>query len=97
MTVVEAGTDASAARAVSAPVEHPEPSIAIDTAWLGEYLLGRWAADRRASRAGMLEQRYHRIPGQSMAEHRERVFGQLRQLVADDAVHRAFPARHVLE
>ena len=93
MTVVEAGTDASAARAVSAPVEHPEPSIAIDTAWLGEYLLGRWAADRRASRAGMLEQRYHRIPGQSMAEHRERVFGQLRQLVADDAVHRAFPAR----
>ena len=33
----------------------------------------------------------HRIDGLSMEEHRERVFGQLRQLASNGQVHRAFP------
>ncbi|MBI5160700.1 MAG: acyl-CoA dehydrogenase family protein [Micrococcales bacterium] len=90
----EAATEALPA--APGPDAHPgatDPQVRIDVPWLTEYLLGRWAEDRKVARAGMREERYHRIPGQTMAEHRERVTGQLHQLVADDAVHRAFPAR----
>ena len=39
----------------------------------------------------MADERFHRIEGQSLAEHRERVLGQLRLLAAEGDVHRVVP------
>jgi len=64
---------------------------AIDTVWLGEYLLGQWAEARHASRALMARAEFHRQEGLSLAEQRERVFGQLALLSAEKGVLRAFP------
>lgn len=64
---------------------------AVDVAALGEQLLGRYAELRRGARAVAGDPRFHRIEGQSMAEHRERVLGQLKQLAAEADVLRAFP------
>lgn len=69
----------------------PEPTI--DVAALGELLMGRWADVRRASRARASRPEFQRIPGQPMAEHRERVLSQLHLLVEEGAVQRAFPKR----
>ncbi len=65
----------------------------VDVAWLGEYLLGRWAEDRKASRALASRPEFWYQGGRSFGEHRERVLGQLHRLVEEDAVHRAFPSR----
>lgn len=65
----------------------------LDTAWLGEYLLGRWADARRHSRELMRDDAFHRRADLPLAEQRERVFGQLRHLLDRDAVLRAFPTR----
>ncbi|MDR8018637.1 acyl-CoA dehydrogenase family protein [Nesterenkonia aerolata] len=62
-----------------------------DVAVLEELLLGRWAEDRRASRKLAGQERFHKIEGQTKEDHRERVLGQLFELVAEGAVHRAFP------
>ncbi|MDO5492122.1 MAG: acyl-CoA dehydrogenase [Nesterenkonia sp.] len=62
-----------------------------DVAVLEELLLGRWAEDRRASRKLAGQERFHKIEGMSRDDHRERVLGQLFDLVAEGAVHRAFP------
>src|SRR5690606_30138712 len=66
----------------------------IDVAALGETLLGRWADVRRASRALVAREEFHQIPGQPMPEHRERVLAQLRRLVEERTVLRAFPAAY---
>ncbi|MGO1317345.1 MAG: acyl-CoA dehydrogenase family protein [Cellulomonadaceae bacterium] len=63
----------------------------VDVAWLGERLLGRWADLRRAARSLCADPRFARIDGQSMDEHRARVLEQLRLLVRDGDVLRAFP------
>ena len=63
----------------------------VDVAALGELLLGRWADARRQSRALAERPDLRRIPGQSMAEHRERVLSQLHVLVQEGTIHRAFP------
>jgi acyl-CoA oxidase len=63
----------------------------IDTAWLGEYLLGQWAEARHASRALMAHPEFQRQEGLLLADQRQRVFGQLELLVQNKAVHRAFP------
>ena len=63
----------------------------VDVAALGQRLLGRWADERRASRELSATPAMQRIPGQTMAEHRERVLEQLRILVESKAVHKAFP------
>ncbi len=63
----------------------------VDVAALGDLLMGRWADIRRASRARAAKPEFQRIPGQSMAEHRERVLTQLHLLVEEGAVQRAFP------
>ena len=70
-----------------------EPSDApvVDVAALGRQLLGTWADIRLAARERSARPDLQRIEGQTMAEHRERVLGQLKILVADGAVHRAFP------
>ena len=63
----------------------------IDVEWLGRDLLGRWADRRLAGRAKAADPKYQRIPDQSMAEHRARVFEQMGHLVEDGAVRLAFP------
>ncbi|GAA3056452.1 MULTISPECIES: acyl-CoA dehydrogenase [Actinomycetes] len=71
--------------------EHEVSSPSLDTGLLEEVLLGRWADTRRVSRALAAEDRFHKIEGLTKEQHRERVLGQLHELVAADAVHRAFP------
>ena len=63
----------------------------VDVAALGQHLLGRWAEVRRTSRALAARPEMRRIEGLSMAEHRERVLTQLHILVAEEAVHKAYP------
>ncbi|MGD8193294.1 acyl-CoA dehydrogenase [Herbiconiux sp. P18] len=62
-----------------------------DTEWLGRYLLGNWAEVRLAARELTARPELQRIDGQTLDEHRERVFGQLKLLVENGQVHRAFP------
>ncbi len=71
----------------------PGGDVHVDVAALGETLLGRWKDVRLASRELMKRDEFHQIPGQSMADHRERVLGQLKVLVGERAVLRAFPTR----
>ncbi|WP_248123334.1 acyl-CoA dehydrogenase [Micrococcus lacusdianchii] len=71
--------------------EHPTPG-ALDAAALEDALLGRWADTRRSVREIIRAPRLHRDPLLGMDEHRERVLGQLRILVEEKTVHRAFPA-----
>jgi len=63
----------------------------VDVAELGDLLMGRWADIRRKSREVAARPDMKRIEGQSMAEHRARVLDQLHLLVAEGAVHKAFP------
>jgi acyl-CoA oxidase len=63
----------------------------VDAEALGRQLLGTWADIRLRSRALAARPEMQRIEGLSMEEHRARVFGQLKLLVADGQVHRAFP------
>ncbi len=81
---------------VAAPVPAPpaadEPdSPKVDVAALGRQLLGTWADIRIAARERAAHPDLQRIEGQTMAEHRERVLKQLKILVDQGAVHRAFP------
>ncbi|MCU1476952.1 MAG: acyl-CoA dehydrogenase [Subtercola sp.] len=68
-------------------------TAAIDVEWLGRYLLGTWAEARLASRRVAGRPEVQRIEGQTLAEHRQRVFEQLHYLVREGAVNRAFPKR----
>ncbi len=81
---------AAAGRAASTQPATPAPTV--DVAALGELLLGKWAHIRHTARelAGRAE--VHKIEGLTHTEHRKRVFGQLKYLVDNNAVHRAFPA-----
>lgn len=72
--------------------EAPTDAPRVDRELLGAALLGRWADARRHSREILKDEKYHRIDGLPMAEHRERTLFQLRELVRDGSVHRAFPA-----
>ncbi|GHD45323.1 acyl-CoA dehydrogenase [Mycetocola manganoxydans] len=71
--------------------DHAAEGIRIDTEELSEKLLGSWPEQRRAARRLSARPEFHRIEGQNLAEHRERVFGQLKLLVENGQVHRAFP------
>lgn len=63
----------------------------VDVAALGRQLLGTWPDIRLEARERAARPELQRIEGQSMEEHRERVFQQLKLLVDSAAVHRAFP------
>lgn len=63
----------------------------IDVAALGRQLLGTWADIRLEARDRAARPELQRIEGQPMAEHRERVLGQLKLLAESEAVHRAYP------
>ncbi len=78
-------------RAASAAAPTQEKAAGIDTTWLGEYLLGQWADERRHARSLAERPEFQRVDGLTLAEQRERTFGQLKLLVAGGAVHRAFP------
>lgn len=73
--------------------QHPSSEdLSVDSAALGELLLGRWADIRRRSRATCEDPEMWKIEGQPMPEHRERVLGQLHRLAEAGGVHLAFPA-----
>ncbi|MEP6481876.1 MAG: acyl-CoA dehydrogenase [Rhodoglobus sp.] len=82
-------TKSPATRANATATQTPAPVV--DVAALGEVLMGRWAGIRRQARALAARPEIRRIPGQTMEEHRKRVSGQLKILVDEKAVHRAFP------
>jgi acyl-CoA oxidase len=65
---------------------------AVDVAALGEQLLGKWAGVRRQARELAARPELHKIEGLTHTGHRTRTFGQLKYLVDNEAVHRAFPA-----
>lgn len=81
---------ASEARPANTPIDAQAAPI-VDVAALGRQLLGTWADIRLEARARAAQPEYQRIEGQSMAEHRERVLGQLRLLVESGAIQKAFP------
>jgi acyl-CoA oxidase len=83
-----AASPAAPTAAVPAADEVP----AVDVAALGEQLLGKWAGIRLQARALAARPELHKTEGLTHTEHRKRAFGQLKYLVANDAVHRAFPA-----
>lgn len=58
---------------------------------LGDYLLGRWADIRKDARAFIRDPEMQGQTGLSVADHRERVLGQLKSLAEHGVVHRAFP------
>ncbi|MFD0043964.1 acyl-CoA dehydrogenase [Pseudarthrobacter scleromae] len=73
----------------------PGPSRAqpaVDVEALGRQLLGKWADVRLQARELAARPELHKIEGLTHTEHRKRVFGQLRYLVENEAVHRAFPS-----
>ncbi|GAA1831243.1 acyl-CoA dehydrogenase [Agromyces salentinus] len=96
-TTARATVPARPARdAADAPIQAP-PAPArptaprIDVESLGRQLLGTWADIRLEARTRAAHPDLQRIEGQSKEEHRERVLGQLKILVDQGAVHRAFP------
>lgn len=64
----------------------------VDLEQLGRMLLGTWADVRLAARKLTAQPEMQRIEGQSMAEHRARVFAQMQVLADNGHVHRAFPS-----
>ena len=77
--------------ASSAPEPIEPGGLDLDT--VQELLLGRWSAERRTARENVKNPDLHKIEGLSMAEHRERVLGQLQILVDTGSVHKAFPEK----
>ena len=91
MSTIETPAASTAPRTNPIARTSTPPDVAVDVAALGQQLMGRWADSRRASRELMRKEEFHRIPTLAMDEHRERVLGQLKLLVEQGSVHRAFP------
>jgi acyl-CoA oxidase len=90
-THTPAGSSGPAAEADVPDVPDLEQSPAVDVAALGELLLGTWADVRRQARALAAKPELHKLEGLTHTEHRERVLGQLKILVDEGAIQRAFP------
>ncbi|MDJ1113887.1 acyl-CoA dehydrogenase [Microbacterium dauci] len=84
-----AGGAPTAARTAA---EAGEPRIDIDT--VGSMLLGTWADTRREVRELIKDPAYWRIDGQTVAEHRDRVMGQVRLLAQNNGSSRALPEEY---
>lgn len=67
--------------------------LKIDVDELSDVLLGRWKKERLAARAMARKEEFQTPQGTPMDEHRERTLRQLKGLVKEKAVHRAFPKR----
>ena len=83
--------DATGDPAAGTPTGSTDTDVRIDVDLLAEHLLGRWAEDRRISRRLARDPALHKIEGQPIAEHRARVFEQLRILVDAGAIQRPYP------
>ena len=82
-------------RPAATPAAKPSdgsPAPAVDVEALGRQLLGKWADVRLQARDLAGRPELHKIEGLTHTEHRARVFGQLKYLVDNEAVHRAFPS-----
>ncbi|GAA2048197.1 acyl-CoA dehydrogenase [Leifsonia soli] len=94
---VPSATPASTSATGKAPATTPAPATApavtprVDVEALGRQLLGDWAEARLASRELSRRPEMQKEEGLSVADHRRRVFGQLKLLVENGQVHRAFP------
>ncbi|GAB3807293.1 acyl-CoA dehydrogenase [Humibacter antri] len=73
------------------PVDVDAPPAEVNLAELGRTLLGSWADVRLASLEFAKNPALQRVEGLSLDEHRARVFEQLKLLVENGQVHRAFP------
>jgi acyl-CoA oxidase len=89
--VVDRPTGKGPAAGISAARQQPAVQPAVDVAALGEQLLGKWAAARRQARSLASKPELHKIEGLTHTDHRVRAFGQLKYLVDNNGVHRAFP------
>ncbi|WP_022877289.1 acyl-CoA dehydrogenase [Microbacterium sp. B19] len=69
------------------------PESRIDIEQVTDLLLGTWADTRREARAMLKDPIFWRDDSLGMDAHRARTLGQLHELVARKAVHRAFPKR----
>ncbi|MGO4536505.1 acyl-CoA dehydrogenase family protein [Leifsonia sp. 2MCAF36] len=92
---VPSATPASTPATATAPAV-PEPAPVgvtprVDVEALGRQLLGDWAEARLASRELSSRPEMQKQEGLSVDDHRKRVFGQLKLLVENGQVHRAFP------
>ncbi|MDQ0118906.1 acyl-CoA oxidase [Pseudarthrobacter defluvii] len=82
-------------RPAATPAAKPldeNPAPAVDVEALGRQLLGKWADVRLQARDLAARPELHKIEGLTHTDHRARVFGQLKYLVDNEAVHRAFPS-----
>ena len=73
------------------PIDMDAPPVHVDVASLERQLLGSWADVRLAGRALAANPELHRVDGATYQEQRVRTFGQLKLLVENGQVHRAFP------
>ncbi|MEV7973868.1 acyl-CoA dehydrogenase [Cellulomonas sp. NPDC089187] len=74
--------------------QHTESDgVRVDVPALTDVVLGRYADLRRSARELFTEDRFWKIEGQTVPEHRTRVLDQLRTLAREGNVHRAFPER----
>ena len=81
-------------RPAATPAATPDKSSApaVDVEALGRQLLGKWADVRLQARDLAAKPELHKVEGLTHTDHRARVFGQLKYLVDNEAVHRAFPS-----
>ena len=78
-------------RLATGPIDMDAPPVHVDVASLERQLLGTWADVRRAGREFAANPDLHRVDGASYHEQRARVHEQLKLLVENGQVHRAFP------
>ncbi|MFI5060359.1 MAG: acyl-CoA dehydrogenase family protein, partial [Actinomycetales bacterium] len=79
----------SAAPAASAAPQGAAPRVDVEA--LGRQLLGDWAEVRLAARKLSSRPEMQKVEGLTLDDQRARTFEQLKLLVADGQVHRAFP------
>ncbi|MGM9470569.1 acyl-CoA dehydrogenase family protein [Pseudarthrobacter sp. YS3] len=90
--VVDRPTGKGPATGISVAGQREAVQPAVDVAALGEQLLGKWSAARRQARSLASQPALHKIEGLTHTDHRARTFGQLKYLVDNNGVHRAFPS-----
>ena len=92
ITRTEATPDAGIEPAASTtPEQIGSASTRVDVEKLGRQLLGTWAEARLASRALSSRPEMQKVEGLSLEDQRTRTFEQLKLLVANGQVHKAFP------